>query len=72
MVFKKKVADDLYCIAIFVEEDLDEDDYVNLVDRLEASGNIVVTTEMELTPESIGPLERKFPNTKLKHQVLPF
>ena len=35
MVFKKKVEKNLYCIAIFVEEDLDEDEYeyVNFFDR---------------------------------------
>ena len=33
MVFKKKVEEDLYCIAIFVEEDLDEDEYVIFFDR---------------------------------------
>ena len=71
MFFKKKiekdnVEKDFYCIAIFAEEDLGDDEFVHLVDRIEESGNVVVTTEMELTSESIGSLEKKFPNTEIK------
>jgi len=63
---KKAVEKDYCCIAIFVEEDLDEDEYIHLVDRIEESGNVVVITEMELTSESIVSLENKFPNTRIK------
>lgn len=66
MFFKKKVEKDLYCIAIFVEEDLDEDESVHLADRMDESGNVAVTTEMELTSESIVSLESKFSNTRIK------
>lgn len=66
MFFKKKVEMDFYCIAIFAEKDLEEDEYVQLVDRMEKIGNVEVITEMALTSESIVSLEKRFPNTEIK------
>ncbi|MFC4025273.1 hypothetical protein ACFOUV_15865 [Oceanobacillus longus] len=66
MLFKKKAEEDRYCIAIFTEEELDENEYEHLVDRLEESENVGVTTEIQLTSESIVPLEKKFPTTEIK------
>lgn len=66
MFFKKKVVKDSYCIAIFDEKDLVENEYVHLVDRMKESGNVEVITEMELTSEFTVSLEKKFPNTEIK------
>ncbi|BCB06055.1 hypothetical protein [Bacillus sp. KH172YL63] len=65
---KKETKENLFCIAIFPEKELSDEEYDNQSNKIldAAEENVVVVTEIEPQRDMIEELQMKFPQTKIE------
>ncbi|XXM72679.1 hypothetical protein ACQ0QQ_01925 [Lysinibacillus sphaericus] len=69
MFFKKKeTKENLFCIAIFPEKEMSDEEYDEQSNKIldATEENVVVVTEIELQDKNIRELENRFPQKKIE------